>query len=89
MTKLEIEIIGLIAAILTTFAFIPQVIRIWKKRTSGGVSITMYVIMFLGICTWFVYGTLIDSFAVMVANALSGVLQLLIIVFAVIFRKNT
>jgi MtN3 and saliva related transmembrane protein len=88
MTDLQIEIIGLIAAVLTTFAFVPQVLKIWNKRDASGVSVSMYLIMFAGICTWFCYGMLINSFAVMVANLVSGVLQLFIIVFALKNRKN-
>ena len=48
----------------------------------------MYVIMFIGICFWLCYGILIDSIAVITANFVSGILQLVIIVFALIHRKN-
>ncbi len=88
MSGLEIEIIGLVAAVLTTFAFVPQFFKIWKKRDASGVSVSMYFIMFTGICIWFYYGVLIDSFAVMTANIASGILQLFIIVFALIHRNN-
>ncbi len=72
MSNFQIEIIGLIAAAFTTIAFVPQVIKISKKRTAKGVSITMYVIMFVGICFWFCYGVLIDSISVITANLISG-----------------
>ena len=88
MSDLEIEIIGLIAATFTTVAFIPQVLKICKKRDATGVSVSMYVIMFIGICIWLVYGTLIESIAVMTANVVSGILQLFIIIFALIHRKK-
>ena len=89
MSDLEIEIIGLIAATFTTMAFVPQVLKIWKKRDATGVSVSMYVIMFIGICIWLVFGILIDSIAVITANAVSGVLQLFIIIFSLIHRKNS
>ena len=89
MTELQIEIIGLIAAAFTTIAFVPQVIKISKKRTAKGVSVSMYVIMFIGICFWFSYGILIDSIAVITANLISGILQMFIIVFALIHRKDS
>ncbi|MEC8397235.1 MAG: SemiSWEET transporter [Bacteroidota bacterium] len=88
MSDFQIEIIGLIAAAFTTIAFVPQVIKISKKRTAKGVSITMYVIMFVGICFWFCYGVLIDSISVITANLISGILQLFIIIFALIHRNN-
>lgn len=88
MSEFQIEIIGLIAAALTTFAFVPQVVKIWKNRNATGVSVSMYLIMFFGVCTWFYYGTLIDSFAVMTANLVAGILQLFIIGFALTKRKK-
>ena len=88
MNTIQIEIIGLIAAGFTTFAFVPQVFKIWKKRNAKGVSISMYVIMLIGICIWLYYGFLIRSLAVITANIISGLLQLLIIILALINSKN-
>ena len=88
MSDLHIEIIGLIAATFTTIAFVPQFLKIWKKRDASGVSVSMYVIMFIGICIWFCYGVLIESIAVITANVVSGILQMFIIVFALIHRIN-
>ena len=88
MNSLQVEIIGLIAASFTTFAFVPQVFKIWKNSNARGVSISMYVIMLIGICIWLYYGFLIKSLAVIIANLVSGVLQLFIITFALINRKN-
>ena len=88
MDSLQVEIIGLIAASFTTFAFVPQVFKIWKNSNSSGVSISMYVIMLIGICIWLYYGFLIKSLAVIIANLVSGLLQLFIITFALVNRKN-
>ena len=88
MSDLQIEIIGLTAAVFTTIAFVPQVLKIWKNRDASGVSVTMYVIMFIWICIWFCYGILIDSIAVITANGVSGILQMFIIAFALIHRKK-
>ena len=88
MNYFHIEIIGLVAAVFTTVAFVPQVLKISKKRSSKGVSVSMYVIMFIGICFWLFYGILINSIAVIVANLTSGILQLVIIFFSLIHRKN-
>ena len=88
MNYFRIEIIGLIAAVFTTAAFIPQVLKISKKRSAKGVSVSMYVVMFIGICFWLLYGILINSTAVIVANLISGILQLVIIFFSLIHRKN-
>jgi|TARA_B110000238_G_scaffold7321_1_gene7433 MtN3 and saliva related transmembrane protein len=81
MTEVQIEIIGLIAAVLTTSSFMPQVYKIWKLKSSNGVSLSMYLFMFTGVVMWFFYGILIESIAVISANLVAGVLQLIIIYF--------
>jgi len=87
MNSVQIEIVGLIAASLTTFAFIPQFFKIWKNRNISGVSISMYVIMLIGISMWLFYGFLIKSLAVIVANIVTGLLQLFIVTLILISRK--
>ena len=56
MTQFQIELIGMFAAVLTTSAFIPQVYKIWKTRVSDGVSLSMYLSLFIGVVSWCVYG---------------------------------
>ena len=75
------ESIGIIAAILTTSAFIPQVYKIYKEKKAQGVSLTMYLIMFVGVLLWLVYVVLIGSIAIIVANSVTAVLQLFVIIF--------
>ena len=87
MNSVQIEIVGLIAASFTTLAFVPQVFKIWKNRNISGVSISMYVIMLIGISIWLFYGFLIKSLAVIVANIVTGLLQLFIVTLILISRK--
>ena len=75
------ESIGIIAAILTTSAFIPQVYKIYKEKKAQGVSLSMYLIMFVGVLLWLVYGVLIGSIAIILANSVTAVLQLFVIIF--------
>ena len=73
------EIIGLIAAVCTTFAFIPQVIKVWKTKQTKDLSLRMYSIMFIGILLWLVYGIRIDSLSIMLANVVTSCLAIFII----------
>ncbi len=75
------ELIGLLAAILTTSAFVPQVYKLYKEKNAQGVSLTMYLIMFTGVLLWLLYGILIGSIAIIVANSVTAFLQLLVIIF--------
>jgi MtN3 and saliva related transmembrane protein len=76
-----LEIVGLTAAFLTTSAFIPQVYKIYKEKNADGISLTMYIILFIGVILWFVYGILIGSLSIIIANGVTALLQLSIIIF--------
>ena len=75
------EIIGFIAAVCTTFAFLPQVIKVWKTKQTKDLSLRMYTVMFIGICLWFVYGLRINSLSIILANIVTGVLVFTILVY--------
>jgi MtN3 and saliva related transmembrane protein len=82
------EIIGLIAAVCTTFAFVPQVMKVWKTKQIKDLSLRMYSIMFLGILLWLVYGILIDSLSIILANVVTATLVGTILVY-IIQGKDT
>ena len=86
--EILVEAVGLIGATFTTLAFVPQMIKIWKNRSSKGVSLLMYFCMLIGIIIWLIYGILIDSIAVVAANILSGILQVVIIFLTLKNRTN-
>ena len=75
------EIVGLSAAFLTTSAFIPQVYKIYKEKNADGISLTMYIILFTGVILWFIYGILIGILSIIIANGVTALLQLSIIIF--------
>ena len=54
--EISIEWIGFIAALLTTGAFVPQVFKTLKTKSTEGLSLTMYMSMFVGIMLWLFYG---------------------------------
>ncbi|MBM3777503.1 MAG: hypothetical protein FJW23_04580 [Acidimicrobiia bacterium] len=69
------EIFGYLAAFLTTTAFVPQVLRTWRTRSAGDLSLRMLVIFTSGIALWLVYGVLIRSAPVVAANVCTLVLN--------------
>lgn len=77
------EIIGLIAAVCTTFAFIPQVMKVWKTKQTKDLSLRMYSIMFIGIILWLVYGIRIDSLSIIMANVATATLVGTILVYII------
>ena len=86
--EINIEIIGLIAAVFTTSSFFPQVLKIWKTKQTKDISTTMYIAMMIGTCFWLTYGILINSLAIIVANIISGLLVLFVLIFKLVNRNN-
>ena len=85
---MNIEIIGLIAACLTTAAFIPQALKIWKSKKVKDISLTMYLSMLLCIILWFYYGYQLNSISIILANAVTGTIVLSIIYLKLKYSKK-
>lgn len=78
-----VELIGFAAAFLTTIAFIPQVVQVWKTNSVEGLSLTTYIIFVIGVFLWFLYGLNIGSLSMIIANSITVVLALVIIYFII------
>ena len=74
------ELIGYAAATLTTVAFVPQVIQVYRTRSVEGISTGMYLAFLLGVTMWVLYGIRIGSLPVVIANAVTFVLALAVLV---------
>jgi MtN3 and saliva related transmembrane protein len=74
-----IDLIGYIAALLTTCAFMPQAYLTWKLKRAEGVSTGMYSMMVTGICLWLCYGILINAWPIIIANIITLLLAVFIL----------
>lgn len=83
----EIEIIGLVAACLTTASFVPQVYKIWKTKSAESVSLTMFLMFFTGVLLWLVYGIFIQSISMTIANIITASLALIIIYYKIKLKE--
>ena len=75
----DFEWIGTVAAFCTTAAFVPQLIRVWKRKSARDISLWMFLLFNLGLVCWLVYGVGIGSPPVIAANAVTLVLALTIL----------
>ena len=73
------ETIGFIAAVFTTLAYVPQVMKVWKSRSAKDVSMRMYLMMCTGVSLWLVYGIRLRSLPIIAANGTALVLTLAIL----------
>lgn len=77
------EIIGGLAAFLTTASFLPQAAKVVRTRETEAISLTMYAMFTAGILCWGVYGALTLQWSIIIANAITFVLASIILAMKV------
>lgn len=63
--------VGTVAAMLTTLAFVPQVVKTWRTRQTRDISLAMWLLFVVGVALWLVYGMMIEAWPVIISNALT------------------
>lgn len=76
-----ITAIGLAAATLTTVAFLPQVVKVWRTRSTRDISFSAFSILFAGAALWLLYGILISDAPLIAGNAIGVMLIGTILLF--------
>lgn len=79
------DLLGLAAATLTTGAMLPQVIKAWRTRRTEDISLTMFLMLEVGIILWLVYGLVIGETPVIAANAVAILLVSTVLVLKIRF----
>jgi MtN3 and saliva related transmembrane protein len=83
-----VNAIGLAAAVCTTVAFIPQLVRVWRLRSAREISTIMFSVFSLGTFLWLVYGICLRALPIILANAISLVLALAILALKLRFDRK-
>jgi len=82
-----VEMFGYIAAILTTAAFLPQLIKTLKTKKADDVSLTTLIMFIIGVLSWIIYGYKISSTPILIANLITLFLNLLILISKIYFQN--
>ena len=88
MNSVNIEFFGYFAAILTTAAFLPQLIKTLKTKKAEDVSSITLIMFICGVGSWVIYGYKISSSPILIANIITFILNLFILISKVYFSKN-
>ena len=88
MVTFNIEFFGYFAAILTTLAFLPQLIKTLKTKKAEDVSLITLIMFLTGVLSWIIYGYKISSKPILIANIITFILNFLILIFKIIFSKK-
>ena len=75
----NIDWLGTVAGILTTIAFLPQVVKVWRSRSARDISLGMYAIFATGVACWVVYGWVLSMWPVIIANVVTLILVAVVI----------
>lgn len=79
---------GYLAATLTTASFVPQVWLTWRSKDVSGISLGMYCVFTLGVALWLLYGLSLGAWPVTIANAVTLVLSLAILVMKLRYGRR-
>ena len=67
-------LVGLVAGALTTIAFLPQLLHTWRTKSAKDISLGMFLTFCTGVLLWLIYGFMIQSLPVILANGITLVL---------------
>ena len=79
----KITALGIVAGIITTVSFLPQVIKTWKTRHTKDISLVMFSSLVFGMALWMIYGILKDDVPIVLANAVTIGLASIILFFKI------
>lgn len=87
MKRRALEILGLFSGTCTTSSFVPQVISLWRHapKPASDIPVLMYIVLNIGVLGWLIYGLLTKSRPVWIANAVTLVLAVSILVYKCIY----
>ncbi|MBW4671011.1 MAG: SemiSWEET transporter [Cyanomargarita calcarea GSE-NOS-MK-12-04C] len=82
----SITILGLVAASLTTFSFLPQMLKTWQTKSAKDVSFVMLICFNLGIFLWLIYGLYLNALPIILANAVTLFFNVIILGLKIKYR---
>jgi MtN3 and saliva related transmembrane protein len=80
--------LGLVAGVLTTLAYLPQLIKTWKSRSANDLSWSMLIILCTGIVLWLVYGFWVHDIPIIAANVVTFLFAAIILFLKIRYNKN-
>ncbi|MBV1901794.1 MAG: SemiSWEET transporter [Kordiimonadaceae bacterium] len=77
--SIPLEYVGYAAATFTTYAFVPQAVKVWREDDTRAISLGMYSMMVTGIALWLAYGLIINSYPLIISNTITFAIALTIL----------
>ncbi len=84
-----ITTLGLIAGVLTTIAYLPQLIKTWQTKSAHDLSWSMLIVLCAGIILWLVYGFYIQNIPIIAANIVTFLFTSMILVLKIKYKQES
>ena len=75
----SLDYIGSVAAVCTTISFLPQLLRVWRRKSAADISLTMFLLFSFGVACWLAYGIGLGAAPIIAANTVTLALALAIL----------
>jgi len=85
---MSFKILGMFAAALTMFSFVPQIIKVMRTKSARDVSVTTLVQLAVGVSLWIIYGIYLKDHIIIVANAVTLLSMLILLYLYFVFSKT-
>ena len=83
-----IDILGMTAGSITAITFLPQVIKTWKTKSAGDISMLMFTFATISVIMWLVYGIILKALPIIYTNSLVLINSLIMLYFKFRFKKK-
>lgn len=84
-----ITTLGLIAGVLTTIAYLPQLIKTWQTKSAHDLSWSMLIVLCAGIILWLVYGFYVQDIPIIAANIVTFIFASMILVLKIKYKQES
>ncbi len=81
-----ITVVGLVAAAFTTISLLPQLLKVWKTKSTKDISTGMFTLFGSGVLLWFIYGFFVKDAPIIIANSLAFIQAAVILVFKIKYK---
>lgn len=82
----QYNMIGFLAAMLTTFSFLPQAIKVIKTKDTSGISLVMYSMFVLGVLLWAIYGIVSNDLPLIIANTVTFIFAGVVLFYKIKYK---
>jgi MtN3 and saliva related transmembrane protein len=86
MLSFIFKYIGFLAAFCTTISFLPQAIKVYRSKSTKDISLYMFLIFTIGTFCWLIYGIVISSVPIMIANTITLILSFFILIYKIRYK---